>query len=473
MVKFKKFLTALILFIFGLMSVPGFIFSEDMAKTCQKLTESSEGCPGLSSDDCKALLQKCSDYYDQQSAKLSQDITKTSQQKNTLSNQIKTLQSKIKNLDYQINQSTVKVKGLSVQITDTQSSISDTSLKIREAQGQIASVLRAIYEEDKKSSVEILLEGNLSDFFNNLVYLESLNSKINSLLDSTKKLQGYLQDQKIKMDGEIDQLQKTIAVQSLQKQESERTTQEQDRYLKLTEAQYQQQLQEKKEIDRLAAEIKSRIFQLAGVADSEAPNFGQAVEIAKYVESITGVRAALVLAVLQQESGIGKNVGQCYLKDTTTGSGVNIRTGVAMNNVMKPMGLAGRKGDIDDFLTITKELGRDPFATQVSCPIPSVGGYGGAMGPAQFIPTTWMAYRGRLASILGRPADPWSVRDAFLATGLYLSNFGAGSKVRNDEWCAAQAYFTGIKCNTNHRFYGDSVLRLADQFENDIKLIGG
>lgn len=457
----------------GLTIAPILVFSEELAVTCQKITESNTGCPGLSSGDCKILLQKCSDYYDQQSEQLQQDITKTSQQKNTLANQIATLKKKIQNLEYQINQSTVKVKGLNVQIADTQHSINETSKKIENSKKQMVTVLRSIYEEDKKNSIEILLEGNLSDFFSNLAYLENLNSKINELLESTKNLQSYLQGQKLKMDGEVDQLQKTIALQGLQKKESEQSQKQQQQYLNLTEAQYQQQLQEKKEIDRLAAEIRNRIFQLAGVPDIEAPSFGQAVEIARYVESITGVRPALLLAVLQQESSIGRNVGRCYLKDTATGSGINIRTGAAVNNVMKPMGLSGRKGDVNDFLIITKELGRDPFATQVSCPIPSVGGYGGAMGPAQFIPTTWMAYRDRLASILGRPADPWSIRDSFLAAGLYLANFGATSKVRNDEWCAAQAYFTGIRCNKNYRFYGDSVLRIADQFEQDIKLIGG
>ena len=65
----------------------GFLFpvlgcAEDMEATCQQLTESTSGCPGLSSAECKALLQKCSDYYDEQSEQLSQDLTKTSKQKN-------------------------------------------------------------------------------------------------------------------------------------------------------------------------------------------------------------------------------------------------------------------------------------------------------------------------------------------------------------------------------------------------------
>lgn len=453
------------------------VFAEDLGKQCAALTESSTGCPNLSSADCQAFLQKCAEYYDQQSAQLAQDITKTSQQKSSLQNQINSLKSKIQGLDAQIKQGNIMVKDLNGQISDTQLSINKTSEQIENSKKQLAVILRSVGEEDRKSSAIVLLEGSLSDFFGNLAYLESLNTKVSDLLDNTKSLKNYLAGQHEKMSENVDQLQKTLAVQALQKQQNEQNKAQQDKYLKMTEAQYQQQLKEKQEVDRKAAEIKNRIFQLVGVADTDAPSFGEAVEIAKYVSGLTGVRPAFLLAVLQQETGIGKNVGRCYLKDTSTGSGVNVTTGYAVKNVMKPMGLAGRKGDVQDFLVITSELGKDPLITAVSCPIPSVGGYGGAMGPAQFIPTTWALYRDRLTKILGRPANPWNVRDSFLASGLYLADLGAasGGKCSNgktSEWGAAQGYFNGTKCSSRNVFYGNNVLSIAARFEEDIKIIG-
>ena len=48
---------------------------------------------------------------------------------------------------------------------------------------------------------------------------------MSDLLDSTKNLQSYLEGQKVKMDGEVDQLQKTIALQTLQKKENEQNKQ--------------------------------------------------------------------------------------------------------------------------------------------------------------------------------------------------------------------------------------------------------
>lgn len=419
---------------------PAFGFSEDMETTCQQLTQSTSGCPGLSSADCKELLQKCSDYYDQQSEQLSQDITKTSQQKNTLANQIYSLKKKVQNLEYQINQGAVKVKGLNVQIVDTQESITETSDKIGGSKYQMTSILRSIYEEDKKPSIEILLEGSLSDFFSNLAYLESLNSKIINLLENTRNLQAYLQGQRVKMDGEVGQLQKTIALQNLQKQENEENRQQQQKYLNLTEAQYQEQLEEKKELDGKAAKIRALLFQIVGV--SKAPTFGEALDIAKSAAGLAGIRPAFLLAVISQESAIGRNVGQCVLVESATGTGKRISTGATVIRVMKPT------RDVPPFLEITKNLGRDPYDTPISCWITAYVsgqpyGWGGAMGPAQFIPSTWKLFEGRLTSLLGKTPDPWAIKDSFTASALYLADLGATAQTSAKESNAASRYYGG------------------------------
>jgi len=125
--------------------------------------------------------------------------------------------------------------------------------------------------------------------------------------------------------------------------------------------------------------------------------------------------------------------------------------------------------DVPHFLTITGGVGRDPLATRVSCPMSY--GWGGAMGPAQFIPSTWVKYQDRITAITGRPADPWNNNDAFLAAALYVSDYGAKSKTYNGEWKAAMIYFSG-STNTKYRFYGDNVIAIEKDYENDIALIG-
>ncbi|MDD5068980.1 MAG: lytic murein transglycosylase [Candidatus Pacebacteria bacterium] len=396
-------------------------------------------------------------------ANLDKDITKTEQQKATLQNKITLLQSQIKRLNLQISQSNVVIKDLGYQIQDTQVSIQETSLQIQSSKDKLSAILRAVYEEDQRSIVEVLVSEGLDDFFDNLVALESLNDKNKELLSNIKALKISLEEQRLALDDEKDSLEKQVAIQTLQRQQSLSTKTEQDSLLKLTEAEYQKQLTEKKDVEQQAKAIRSRLFELIGVP--EAPTFGEAYEIAKYVETLTGVRAPLLLAVLTQESNIGKNVGQCYLKDLTTGSGTTVK-GTAISKVMKP------SRDVQPFLQITEALGRDPLNTPVSCPIASVGGYGGAMGPAQYIPSTWLLFKDRIEDLKGGTADPWNIRDAFLAAGVYLAKVGATKQTYDYEWCAALSYFAGSCSSSNqirYEFYGDSVMALAKRYEADIK----
>jgi len=283
-------------------------------------------------------------------------------------------------------------------------------------------------------------------------------------LQDIKKLKITLEDQKIGLESEKDNLEKATQLKMLQKQAHEQTTSEYNKTLAVKNAELEQTTTAKKLTAQVIAKIKARLFALAGVADSEAPNFEQAYAYAKNAAAQTGVRPAFILAILTQESNIGKNVGMCYLQNDTTGAGININTGGYVANVMKP----GR--DIAPFLEITAALGKDPHATRVSCPMSF--GYGGAMGPGQFIPSTWNLYRSRLESILGRPANPWNISDAFLATALYVSDYGATSQTYEGEWKAAMIYFAGT-VNTKYRFYGDNVMAIAQGYADDIAAIEG
>ncbi|MFH1714116.1 MAG: lytic murein transglycosylase [Candidatus Nealsonbacteria bacterium] len=397
-----------------------------------------------------------------------QDISKTEGEKKSLQNEIYVLRQKVSMLNAQISQSNVVIKDLGLQIEDTEGSILNTGLKIDDSKLKLANILQSIYEKDQKSLLEILLtEAEISDFFEDLTALEALNSRSRDILNEIKALKVSLEDQKISLDGEKGELEKVVKLKTYQKQESQSTQKEKDYYLKLTEAEYQKQLETKKAAEQKAAEIRSRIFELVGIP--EAPTFGEALEMAKYVESITGIRPAFLLAVLTQESNIGKNVGQCYLKDSKTGSGVVAHNGKTVQKVMSP------SRDVPVFLEITQALGRDPYSTPVSCPMSY--GWGGAMGPAQFIPSTWKIYRDEVKQITGRPADPWFIKDAFLASALYLTDYGAAKQDYNNEFNAALSYFAGPSWakssykNVYKRDYGYPVMNIAERYQKDIEAL--
>ncbi|MDP3995943.1 MAG: hypothetical protein Q8P74_01715, partial [bacterium] len=250
--------------------------------------------------------------------------------------------------------------------------------------------------------------------------------------------------------------------------------------LQMTEAQYQQYLREKEGVEKAADEIRAKIIDLIGIPLGEVPEFGELLEIAKNVTRVVGIRPAFLLGIISQESALGRNIGQCYITNSQTGGGVYITSGKPINRIMHST------RDLPIFLRIA---GDNFNKTPISCWIPvcyskttsylsltysnisinSAGdvvcpagyapyGFGGAMGPAQFIPSTWQLYEGKLISLfkISSP-NPWNVKDALAASSLYLSELGATAQTRASEIAAANRYF-----GSSYSSYGSQVLQRAD-----------
>ena len=75
-------------------------------------------------------------------------------------------------------------------------------------------------------------------------------------------------------------------------------------------------------------------------------------------------------------------------------------------------------------------------------------GCGGAMGIAQFMPTTWLAYRDRVSALTGNnPPSPWNPKDAFMAAAIKLTDAGAGERTEYSERKAYAIYLAGGNYN--------------------------
>jgi membrane-bound lytic murein transglycosylase B len=119
--------------------------------------------------------------------------------------------------------------------------------------------------------------------------------------------------------------------------------------------------------------------------------------------------------------------------------------------------------DVGPFLDITSSLGMDYGKTVVSCPIAGVAGWGGAMGPAQFIASTWKLVASRVSNITGS-ANPWSARDSITASSIYLSDLGAGTSYSSQIRAACKYYGSGgSSCS-----YGTSVMGRVTKIQADI-----
>lgn len=454
---------------------------EDLERVCssQNLEAKEEQLP---TEEYRSLLRKCLDYYEGQNKEIKGKISETKQQIQTRENKIYSLRQEIRKLSNEIQQSNLVIQDLNFQIKDTKQSIKKTSTRIQKSTRKLSEILRTIYEQNEKTTVEILLaEDKLSSFFDNLVSLEVLSSRNRELLRDIKDLKGYLKKQEEALVDEKNGLEKVVKTRRYQKQERQQVKQEQQQLKQMSEAEYQQYLAEKQQTEERIEDISAKLWEtLVGVR--EVPKYGKAVKVARRAEEQTGVRAAFILAILTQESRIGHNVGQCMVKDFDTGMGVKADTGKKWPRVMKPGRDVPVFRDTIQKLNKQQNLGMDPKSTLVSCWIPtccnnsvtnydygatvdndgdvhcSYNGYvpfgwGGAMGPAQFIPSTWDIYDEEVAKITGEAPDPWNFSHATLAAGVLLKDEGAVSSERQ----AAVGYLGADWGN-----YADNVLSLAE-----------
>ena len=130
--------------------------------------------------------------------------------------------------------------------------------------------------------------------------------------------------------------------------------------------------------------------------------------------------------------------------------------------------------DAPVFLQITAALGLNPDSQPVSKK--PWYGFGGAMGPAQFIPSTWQLYGDRITAATGQnPPNPWDPRTAAFAAALLLADNGADAQTPAAERLAALRYLAGWKNagKSAYAFYGNDVMSLADKFQSQIAVLGG
>jgi peptidoglycan hydrolase CwlO-like protein len=373
-------------------------------------------------------------------------IANLEKEKKTLANEIKYLESQIKKVELEIKAINLEIQRLNSRIADTKKAVKVTEDKIDKSKDVLGILIRHYYQLRQQSLVEVLLaDVQISDYFLKINAMSKLQNRIKLELDNLHTLMETLQKQKQTLENELEEQSNLLSLTKIKESQLKELKLNKNKLLALKEKEtslYKEKLEEK---SRTAAEIRAQIYRLAGGTEI---SFGEALDYATFASNLTGVRPALILAVLDYESKIGRNVGNCHYKDA-----------------MKP-------SEWPIFEEITRELGLDPNKMPVSCK--PWYGWGGAMGPAQFLPSTWMKYKDEIAKLTGHnPPSPWNILDAFVAAALFLKKAGADEKNYSAEWKAAMIYFAGSNWSKpSLRFYGDDVMALAEKYEEDIKALG-
>ncbi len=388
-------------------------------------------------------------------------IDQYEKQGSSLKSEINTLNAKISKINLQIKAITLTLQKVNYDLSATQTQIATTTSQIDLKRQDISQILQAIYQNDNQGFLTILLtHAQISDFFNEMNRLSSVQDELRSNVEDLMNLNNQLSDQKQSLASEKQDVMSLKTYQEAQMQAIQQTKSDKNNLLAVTKGQESKYKQILAVTQQTAAQIRSRIFQLIGGGQL---SFGDAYKFAQIAESKTGVKASLILAVLDRESALGANVGKCRYDINPY-----YPTRASNPTTMSPT------RDIPIFLQITSALGLDPKTTLVSCPIPADGAYGGAMGPAQFIPSTWDIYSDRIASLTGNnPTSPWNDEDAFMATALYLKDAGAAGGSLYAEKVAAAKYYAGARWYNYMSTYGAAVIDRAQEFDQDIATLNG
>jgi peptidoglycan hydrolase CwlO-like protein len=384
----------------------------------------------------------------------------------SLSRDILILDTKIKAAQLNIKAKNLQIESLGKDITKKQEQITDLEDRIDRGKETLAQIMRKTNEIDSLSMPEfILARENLTTVLSDIDNFESVRESLKTTFEQIRDDKTQTETEKDVLDKRKNKEIDAKAVIEAEKKNIQNDEAEKKKLLTVSkgnEKTYSQILAQKK---AKAAEIRSALFALAG--GGKAIPFGDALNYANAVNAKTGVSQAFLLAILTQETGIGKNVGTCYLTNTDDGSGINSKNGAVISRVMKPT------RDVQPFISITASLGLDYKKMVVSCP--QAVGYGGGMGPAQFIASTWSSpsqsvenrISSKVAKALGKSiANPWDPQDAFMAAGIFLKELGANTSSYTAQKLAACKYYGGgTKCTTITTPYGNNVMALASTIQ--------
>ena len=416
----------------------------------------------------KVACQAALDQVTKELAAAQAQLDDAQSQSTSISRDINVLSAQIKAAQLKIEQENLIIRNLGQDISQKIQTINTLQGEIDQAHKTLSEILVKIYETGNVDIPELLLsERSLSQAMSVFDNFQSIQKALAVTFDQLRSNKTDNQNQKDQLTTQQNKEEDARAVIQ-QQQATIKSAQTQKQQLlavsKMNESSYGQLVAQKQQ---KAAQIRAALFNLAGTG---AIPFGDALAYANTVHNATGVPPAFLLAILTQETGIGKNVGTCYLTNPGDGSGINTKTGYVVGNVMKP------SRDVQPFLTITSAIGLDYKTEPVSCP-QSIG-YGGGMGPAQFIASTWMLLKNRIASALGISGmpNPWNPSSAFMAAGIYLSDLGAGSSSYTAQKNAACKYYSGRSCGyvSGATAYGNSVMALANSIQvNQINPLQG
>lgn len=337
-------------------------------------------------------------------------------------------QSKLYRNQSQINATQALIKQIKDEITRREEELKNLEDRARLNKTMLAEYIRQLYYANQENDPLISLamfQGNLSDMVLSFDSTVSIKEKIMDALQAINDAKTKNEQAKEDLSDQQASHQQTLKSQQVQQNQIAGSVQE-------------------KQIS--VAEIQAKISRLRSTLSAflgKSFSMEDVVDAVKFAEKKTGVRKEFLFAILDKESDLGRFTGGCTYKNSKMDN----------QNV----------NNSEYFKDICKSLGYDYKKMKVSCALSY--GSGGAMGVAQFMPSTWMKYKDEIANKTGNdPADPWSLKDGIMGMALYLKDKGGDKK--SGEHTAAAAYYCGSNLSrTVCQNYANSVISWSKGYD--------
>lgn len=357
-----------------------------------------------------------------------------------INDQLAILESRLKQAQLELQRTQLNLQLVSKENVATQKSIGELKEESQKTREQLRAILRQMYEHEHQSLIHVFFtRGSLSDVLVAREAYQQIQDQHVTLVSELRHQEEELTAKQATLEQQENDLGELQGLLAQQRVVLAGQQTEQQKFLQAKRSEQLQYDQRIAEAKQAREEITRDVFTLknAGVT----LKLTEATDIARYASKLTGVRAALLLGVLKVETNLGSNLGSGVFPDD-----------------MHP-------GSREAFLRVTKKLGLDPHTAPISARPRSYQGWGGAMGPGQFMPATWEQIEGRVAELMGKSTpNPYELTDAFVATALFLADRGATSPA--GEYEAVNRYLAGPNWQ-RFTWYGDRVLAVAQEYEKE------
>lgn len=435
-----------------------------------RIATADTACTNVIEGKSRAQLEQELEACNQEIAQWTETLNKTKADSASFARDVAALTAKINAAQANIKGKNIAISNLSKDIAVKQNKITELDSRLERGKRSVADILRKTNEIDSYSLAEAVLGGKaFSEFFVDIDSYASTEKALEALFDELRGTKKLTEAEKAELNKKKQAEAEAKAALEAAKKEVEAANDQKKGLLAISQDKEKTYTQVLADRQAKAAQIRQALFPLR---DAGAIPFGTALQYAQTASKSTGVNPALILAILQQESNLGANVGSCVITDLNSGQSKSVNSGSVFSNGIHPT------RDLPVLQSLLPALGRDPLSTKVSCPVSHTFGYGGAMGPAQFIPSTWKLMVSSVSRALGKDTpDPWNPADAIMAMALFLEDImGTTGDSYTDQRTAACRYYSGQVCYPGGRTgkglsYGNQVMNRVSSIQNDIDVL--